>query len=113
MRITMTELAQRASGGNGIPEPYLLWKQWQEIDFGRVTKENATYFTQELRASGVPTAKGLNVGELGYGNGAFAGWVKAAGGYWTGCEAIDTLQQRAIAAGFTVVGVGRHFADAC
>lgn len=82
---------------------YVEWKAWQREDFGRFGAGAATYYGHELRASGVMSVNGLTVAELGYGNGAFAGWVREAGGHWVGREAIPELAERARMAGFEVV----------
>ena len=55
----------------------------------------------------------VRVGELGYGNGAFAGWVRKSGGYWVGRDAIPELQERAVAAGFRVRASEADFSTAC
>lgn len=92
---------------------YMEWKRWRSADFGRVGPEDALYFKRELHTSGISSLVGLRVGELGYGNGAFAGWVRAAGGLWAGREAIPELQQRAVDAGFEVIGPAVEFSDVC
>jgi SAM-dependent methyltransferase len=86
-----------------MTDAYLEWKAWRHEDFGHFDAEAAVYYRQELHASGVSSVRGLTVGELGYGNGAFAGWVRAAGGLWAGREEIPELQQRAADAGFEVI----------
>jgi SAM-dependent methyltransferase len=92
---------------------YVSWKRWQHADFGRVGSDDALYFTRELHASGISSLVGLRVGELGYGNGTFAGWVRAAGGLWVGREAIPELQQRAASAGFEVIAPDADFSHVC
>ena len=92
---------------------YAGWKGWQGADFGRFTPEDALYYAQELHAIGIASVRGLRVGELGYGNGAFAGWVRNAGGHWVGREAIPELQQRAAQAGFEVIASEAVFSHAC
>lgn len=92
---------------------YAGWKGWQGADFGRFAPEDALYYAQELHASGIASVRGLRVGELGYGNGAFAGWLRNAGGHWVGREAIPELQQRAAQAGFEVVASEADFSNAC
>jgi SAM-dependent methyltransferase len=91
---------------------YVHWKAWQAQDFGRVDAESAAYYAQELRVSGVLSVRGLTVGELGYGNGTFAGWVREAGGRWVGREAIPELNQRAAKAGFEVLDPKLDFSTA-
>ena len=92
---------------------YVGWKSWHGADFGRFGHEDDLYYTQELHASGIASVLGLRVGELGYGNGAFAGWVRKAGGHWVGREAIPELQQRAAEAGFDVIASESDFSKAC
>jgi SAM-dependent methyltransferase len=89
---------------------YVKWKDWQAGNFGRYGLEDALYYARELKASGVPSVSGLRIGELGYGNGGFAGWVQRAGGYWLGKEALPELQKRAVEAGFDVVAPEVDFA---
>lgn len=84
---------------------YVEWKGWGEGDFGTVTAEQALYYAAELKLSGIRKLSGLRVGELGFGNGDFAGWVRYAGGQWVGREVITILQQRARRAGFEVAGI--------
>ncbi len=95
-----------------MTDHYLAWKDWQPIDFGQFGPEDSLNFRRELQASGIASVKGLKVGEIGYGNGVFAGWVRAEGGNWTGREAIPELQQRAAEAGFQVIAGQGDFSDA-
>lgn len=92
---------------------YMGWKGWHGADFGRFEPEHALYYTQELHASGIASISGLRVGELGYGNGVFAGWVRKAGGHWVGREAIPEMQQRAEQAGFEVIASETDFSNVC
>jgi len=92
---------------------YVGWKEWHKVDFGSCSSEDALYYAAELRASGVASVLGRKVAELGYGNGAFAGWVRKAGGHWVGREAIPELQQRAAESGFAVIASGADFSTAC
>jgi SAM-dependent methyltransferase len=91
---------------------YVAWKRWRDADFGLVGREESVYFERELHASGIRALTGLRVGELGYGNGAFAGWVRAAGGRWIGRETIPELQTRALEAGFATIPPGAEFSTA-
>ena len=84
-------------------DAYVDWKAWRREDFGRFESEAAVYYAQELQAGGIASVRGKRVGELGFGNGAFAGWVRESGGQWLGREAIPELAQRAAAAGFDVL----------
>lgn len=96
-----------------MTDGYACWKRWQQAAFGRVGPEDALYFRRELYDSGIPSIAGLRVGELGYGNGGFAGWVRAAGGLWVGREAIPELQHRAVEAGFRVIAPEVGFSNVC
>lgn len=92
---------------------YVGWKGWHSSDFGRFEVEDALYYALELNASGITTVLGRRIGELGYGNGTFAGWVRDAGGHWVGRESIPELQQRAVQAGFDVIAADSSFSSAC
>jgi hypothetical protein len=96
-----------------MTDAYVQWKSWHPKDFGRFDADAAVYYSEELHASGVSSVRGLTVGELGYGNGAFAGWVRAAGGLWAGREAIPELQERAADAGFEVIAPDVDFSHVC
>ncbi len=92
---------------------YVTWKGWTDARFGRFDPEDDLYYAAELGASGIQSVQGLEVAELGYGNGTFAGWVRRAGGHWTGKEVIPELQKRAAEAGFQVIAPDADFAVAC
>lgn len=92
---------------------YVGWKGWHGADFGRFGPEDSLYYAQELHASGIASVLGLRIGEVGYGNGAFAGWVRKSGGHWVGREAIPELQQRAAQAGFEVIASEADFSNVC
>jgi hypothetical protein len=79
---------------------YVGWKGWHGADFGRFGLKDALYYAQELHASGIASVVGLKVGELGYGNGAFAGWVRQAGGHWVCREAIPESKRSPIWSGY-------------
>ena len=94
-----------------MTDGYARWKGWHGADFGHFEPQDALYYAQELRASGITSVVGLRIGELGYGNGAFAGWVRKAGGHWIGREAIPELQKRAVEAGFDVIASEADFSS--
>lgn len=96
-----------------MTDPYVEWKGWYGADFGDFGAEDALYYAKELHASGITSVRGLRVGELGYGNGAFAGWVRNAGGHWVGREGIPELHQRAKDAGFNVIASEADFSSVC
>lgn len=92
---------------------YAQWKEWQKDDFGEIDREQANYFALELTTSGISSVRSLTIGELGFGNGAFAGWVRAAGGTWIGCEAMPELRAKAEEAGYKVMAPGVTFSSFC
>ena len=94
-----------------MTDVYLEWKAWKGSEFGHFEPEDALYFTKELQTSHVPSIPTLRVGELGYGNGEFAGWARKSGGNWVGREAIPELQERAIDAGFEVIAPDADFSN--
>jgi SAM-dependent methyltransferase len=100
--------------GNATAEgdSYSVWKDWREADFGRVTAEESLYFERELQASGIRKSRGLRVGEIGFGNGAFAAWARGAGAHWIGRERIHALQIRAVEAGFDILMPDSSLSDA-
>jgi SAM-dependent methyltransferase len=86
-----------------VHDSYSRWKDWPAADFGQVNTEESLYFERELQATGIENPAGLRVGEIGYGNGAFAGWARHAGAYWIGRETSQVLQVRAVEAGFDIL----------
>src|SRR6266699_2026489 len=96
-----------------MTDSYVKWKGWDRAAFGHCEKEDAVYYTRELKKSGIRSLAGLRIGELGYGNGTFAGWVQEAGGNWVGKEANPELRQRATEAGFAVIAPDVAFSSIC
>ena len=94
-----------------MTDRYLEWKGWEGKAFGQLDREDTLYFPKELRACGVGSLQGLKVGEVGFGNGSFAAWVRQHGGQWVGREANPALRQRAASAGFQVIGEGEPFSS--
>ena len=92
---------------------YVEWKGWSSAEFGSFGPEEALYYAAELDASGIGSISGLRVAELGYGNGAFAGWAREARGHWMGREINPQLQQRAAEAGYEVINPETDFSTAC
>src|SRR5262249_45520216 len=86
-----------------VDDRYSAWKDWRAADGGRVSREESLYFERELRAIGIGTPAGLRVGEIGYCNGAFAGWARRAGAHWIGRETNQALKARAIERGFDIL----------
>lgn len=81
---------------------YEEWKQWSKDAFGTWSVGDAAYFSAELKRAGVASCDGLRVYEIGFGNGAFAGYVTADGGRYVGSELNDTLVERARKFGLNV-----------
>ena len=90
---------------------YVDWKGWQGVDFGSFKHEEDLYYKLELEKSGVVSLHGLRIGELGYGNGSFAGWCNKQGGKWVGRELSSELQQRAMLAGYKIAASHENFSD--
>ena len=95
-----------------MSEEYLKWKKWQDVPFGMFSQEDSLYFAEEMRACGVKSVANLRIGEAGYGNGGFAGWVRHAKGQWTGLEKDPELQRRAMASGFDTISAKTTFSAA-
>lgn len=81
---------------------YREWKSWAAEAFGNLSANDAAYFDAELRKAGVTDVGGLNVFEVGFGNGAFATWTLRQQGRYFGVEAIEELVARATSAGLDV-----------
>src|SRR4051812_6334961 len=95
-----------------VADSYSVWKDWRAADFGRVNCEESLYFERELEATGIGKPAGLKIGEIGYGNGAFAGWARRAGAHWIGRETSQLLQARAVEAGFDILTTDSTLSDA-
>jgi len=94
-----------------VGDDYSVWKDWRAADFGIVNREESLYFERELQASGIGKHVGLRIGEIGYGNGAFAGWARRAGAHWIGRETSQALQARAVEAGFDILTPDSSLSD--
>jgi SAM-dependent methyltransferase len=95
-----------------VVDSYSVWKDWRAAEFGLVSAEESLYFERELQATGIGKPAGLRVGEIGYGNGAFAGWARRAGAHWIGRETSPALQARAVGAGFDILAPDSSLSDA-
>lgn len=73
---------------------YVEWKHWKSDSFGTFTPGDDAYFVAELRRCGVKSLKNLHLLELGFGNGAFAGWVNRLGAHYVGFELNPELVAR-------------------
>jgi SAM-dependent methyltransferase len=89
------------------------WKKWDEAEFGHFRPDEALYYKTELAQIGIAGVEGLKIGEIGFGNGAFAGWLRANDAYWVGCEANTELTARASTAGYDVLTPGSNFPSHC
>ena len=83
---------------------YETWKQWDKEPFGSFTRKQHHYFKKLLTCNfgSSLNSRHLDVLEIGFGNGAFAGWLKATHSQisWTGVEIQDALVAKALEAGF-------------
>lgn len=84
-------------------ERYEEWKNWSPEAFGRFDDLQDASFTAEFRKAGLALTPPLAILELGFGNGALAGWATQRGFDYTGTETNDVLIERAKAAGFRAV----------
>lgn len=82
------------------------WKQWDVRTFGTWSAEDSAYFDAELRRAQIESCTGLRVFEIGFGNGAFSGYVRSSGGEYFGSEINGVLVDRAKASGFNVYDGG-------
>lgn len=74
---------------------YEAWKQWTKVSFGAWSDADATYFAAELKRARIESCEGVRIFEIGFGNGAFAGYVRSKGGEYFGSELNDVLVERA------------------
>lgn len=86
----------------GDYQGYEDWKQWDKTSFGTWSKTDAAYYSAELRRSGIKACKGIRLYEIGFGNGAFAGYVHALGCKYYGAELNHILVERAREFGLNV-----------
>ena len=75
------------------------WKQWEKDSFGKCDAVTAVYFAAELARGGIKNCEGRRFFELGFGNGAFAGYVRDRGGEYVGSEVNAGLVERAVNSG--------------
>jgi SAM-dependent methyltransferase len=81
---------------------YREWKGWTAESFGVCGPVQAAYYAAELARARLETGRPLDVMEVGFGNGEFAGWAHAQGFSYTGSELVPELRRQATAAGFRV-----------
>lgn len=80
------------------------WKKWSVESFGKFSRADAVYYDAEISRTGISIKRGLQVFEIGFGNGTFAGWAQSRGFDYTGSELITDLLNRAQSCGIRVFG---------
>lgn len=81
---------------------YIQWKEWNCAEFGRFTAQDAAVYAREMQNAGVYLGRDTSVMEIGFGNGAFAGWVRSKMSRYVGTESNRELIARAEIAGIEV-----------
>lgn len=81
---------------------YEKWKQWNNDQFGVYTAIDAAYFLAELNRAGIEVIEGIELLEIGFGNGAFASFVASNGCNYIGSEINQILLERAHSFGLNV-----------
>lgn len=76
-------------------EHYIRWKAWNESNFGRYNAKDEAAFKREFRRARIELTMNSSVLEIGFGNGAFAGWVTNYTKSYVGVEANADLLSRA------------------
>jgi 2-polyprenyl-3-methyl-5-hydroxy-6-metoxy-1,4-benzoquinol methylase len=85
-------------------ETYIDWKNWRNESFGQYSAVLASYYAIE---TGSYVRPGVDVLEIGFGNGSFIGWARDMGATVYGVELNAILVERA----GTLLGMGRAFQD--
>jgi SAM-dependent methyltransferase len=80
-------------------DDYASWKDWRPEHFGRFTPRENRYFRWHVRRA-IGDRVPLRVLEVGFGNGAFLGWLRAQGHQAHGVETNTRLCEVARAHGF-------------
>lgn len=78
------------------------WKHWGKATFGTWSNADAAYFSAELMRAKIELSEGQRIFEIGFGNGAFAGYVRSKGCEFFGSELNEVLVERATAFGLNV-----------
>ena len=78
------------------------WKRWAADEFGKFTRQESSYFSAELSQCGVTVLDRMQVLEIGFGNGSFAGWAVSKGAVYQGVEIISDQVLRGRGHGFDV-----------
>jgi SAM-dependent methyltransferase len=76
-----------------LDESYVGWKDWDPAAFGKFSALDALYFAAETSIATCSTP--ARVLEIGFGNGAFLGWVRGMGVESFGIETNPVLIRRA------------------
>ena len=79
---------------------YQEWKNWSHQEFGKYNTEQSIYYKKECIKCGLTNLSGLNIVEIGFGNGSFAGWAIHSGAKYYGIETIPELVDIGKAMGF-------------
>jgi 2-polyprenyl-3-methyl-5-hydroxy-6-metoxy-1,4-benzoquinol methylase len=79
---------------------YARWKGWDPTRFGTVKARDANYFAWHVARAVGRDRRGMNVLEIGFGNGTFLGWVRREGHRIAGTEIDASLVELARKAGF-------------
>ena len=86
---------------------YEMWKEWDRSSFGSFSRKEHFYFKKLLAMldSSNSNFSKLSILELGFGNGSFAGWLKANHPQirWSGVDIQDSLVSRAKDSGFNAM----------
>lgn len=98
--VTSHSMAHDVSLPHAEPGGYRTWKNWAEDRFGQFTSSDAAYFRAELRELSARRDGTPRILEIGFGNGAFAGWCRSEGWTWMGTEIDSVLVDRARRAGY-------------
>lgn len=87
---------------------YIEWKAWDPAKFGSFTVKDHVVFSCELRRAKISLTEASSVLEVGFGNGAFAGWVRRKTPHYVGTEINPELVTRAQQAGIDAYPATLH-----
>ncbi|MHB8309129.1 class I SAM-dependent DNA methyltransferase [Metallibacterium sp.] len=90
---------------------YLNWKTWSKEQFGVFSAKESATFALELRKAQIVVTSDSSILEVGFGNGAFAGWVRQKTRRYVGTELSSELVKRAIEAGIESYPATCNLAD--
>src|SRR5688500_14716598 len=89
---------------------YREWKSWTTERFGACSRGDAAYFRAEMTRSGVRVGSDTTILEIGFGNGAFAAWVRGSGATYIGTELDGELVVRGRDHGYEAFDASRSLA---